>query len=270
MVSGRLWGKIVLGLRDVLDDGPTLAEEWDRKDAVRAMEDCYDEVWVYGLESIFNPLEGLTYDNAVDERIKYTGYLRRETWDDAAEPEDPYVLVTPGGGGDGRMLVDQVLAAYEADPTLTPKARIIYGPFLSGDTRSQFEERVAKLDGRVESLGFDARMENLIAGADAVIAMGGYNTFCEILSFDKPAIIMPRKKPRLEQYIRAARAEELKLIRMLDPDRDGTGAEVMISAIRDLAHQAPPSDGHYEGLLGGLNVIVARVDALLTAKAAQG
>ena len=35
--------------------------------------------------------------------------------------------------------------------------------------------------------------------------MGGYNTFCEILSFDKRALIVPRTVPRLEQYIRAAR-----------------------------------------------------------------
>lgn len=39
--------------------------------------------------------------------------------------------------------------------------------------------------------------------AHCVVAMGGYNTFCEILSFDKPALIVPRVKPRLEQAIRA-------------------------------------------------------------------
>ena len=38
--------------------------------------------------------------------------------------------------------------------------------------------------------------------------MGGYNTYCEILSFDKPALIVPRMRPRLEQLIRArARAQ---------------------------------------------------------------
>ncbi len=32
--------------------------------------------------------------------------------------------------------------------------------------------------------------------------MGGYNTYCEILSFDKPALIVPRLQPREEQLIR--------------------------------------------------------------------
>ena len=256
--------KLVLGLRDVLDEGETLAAEWDRKGAVAAMRDFYHDIWVYGLESIYNPLQGVSYPEEINHRMHYTGYLRRETWDHGPDVDvEPYILVTPGGGGDGARLVDQVLRAYEADPTLTPTAHIIYGPFLSGETRTQFEDRVAKLEGRVISLGFDSKMENLIDNAIGVIAMGGYNTFCEILSFDKRAIIMPRKVPRLEQYIRAARAEQLGLVRMLDPDRDGPGTDVMINAIRALPEQPLPSTGEYPDLLEGLDHIVARVRDLL-------
>ena len=32
--------------------------------------------------------------------------------------------------------------------------------------------------------------------AAGIVAMGGYNTFCEILSFDKRALIIPRTVPR--------------------------------------------------------------------------
>ena len=84
---------------------------------------------------------------------------------------------------------------------------------------------------QVEIIEFDNRMEKLIAGARAVVGMGGYNTFCEILSFDKPALIVPRITPREEQLIRARRAAELGLIDMLlpeeaaDPDRFAAGAE---------------------------------------------
>ncbi len=255
--------KIVLGLRDVLDESAALAEEWDRKEAVAAMARFYSEIWVYGLRSIYNPLHGVDYPPSVDDRMHWTGYLRRDSAGQEPRDEEPYILITPGGGGDGEMLVDQVLKAYETDPTLTPRAHIIYGPFLAGQTRIDFESRVAALSGRVVTLGFESRMESLMAGAMGVIAMGGYNTFCEILSFDKPAIIVPRKKPRLEQYIRASRAEELKLVRMLDPDRDGTSAEVMIEAIRNLPSQPPPSTGQFPDLLTGLDFIVDRVETLL-------
>ena len=72
----------------------------------------------------------------------------------------------------------------------------------------------------MRTITFDARLESLMARAAGVVAMGGYNTFCEILSFDKPALIVPRTAPRLEQYIRAQRAAELGLVAML-PDDDG-------------------------------------------------
>ena len=55
--------------------------------------------------------------------------------------------------------------------------------------------------------------------ATAVVAMGGYNTFCEILSLDKRALIVPRTQPRLEQHIRAVEAERLGLVRMLSERR---------------------------------------------------
>jgi predicted glycosyltransferase len=181
----------------------------------------------------------------------------------APEKKEPYVLITPGGGGDGENMVDHVLAAYEQDPTLTPKALLVYGPFLTGEVRAAFEERVAKLNGRVSSVGFDSHMETLVSGATGVIAMGGYNTFCEILSFDKPAVIVPRTVPRLEQYIRAKRAQDLGLIRMVHRDRNGGNADQMIGAIRNLPNQNPPSAEKIDGLLDGLDVVVKRTHALL-------
>ncbi len=80
--------------------------------------------------------------------------------------------------------------------------------------------------------------------------MGGYNTFCEILSFDKPALIVPRSVPRQEQLIRASRAEGLGLVSMLDPDC-GRDPAKMVAALYQLPDQAPPSANTIPGLLDG-------------------
>lgn len=255
--------KLVLGLRDVLDAPDVLAREWARKGAVEATETYYDDIWIYGLKAIYDPTQGLPLSAAARARMHWTGYLRRSACGPAKATDEPYILVTPGGGGDGETLVDLVLQAYEQDPDLGPKAKLVYGPFLSGDRRRALEERVARLKGRVSSVGFESEMETLLSGAQGVICMGGYNTFCEVLSFDKPAVILPRRVPRLEQYIRAARAEELGLCRMLDETRDGLTAKAMIEAIRNLPHQARPSRVFADGLLGGLETVNARVRALL-------
>ena len=49
----------VLGLRDVMDEPTRLAEEWERKRAVPALEELYDHIWIYGIPEICDPLEGI-------------------------------------------------------------------------------------------------------------------------------------------------------------------------------------------------------------------
>ncbi|CUH51242.1 glycosyltransferase family protein [Shimia marina] len=261
---------LVLGLRDVLDEPKVLAEEWDRKGAREAAERYYDETWVYGLRSIYDPTAGLDLSQSFRSKMKFTGYLHREALSEGETPEQPYVLVTPGGGGDGAGMIDLVLSAYETDPDLAPRALLVYGPFLSVDSRAQFEARVAKLDGRVQAVGFESRMETLMKGATGIVSMGGYNTFCEVLSFDKPVVIVPRTRPRMEQYIRASRAEDLGLVRMLDETRDGFTPEAMIAAIRALPDQPKPSHAFVPGLLNGLDVVSERTLAMLGYTKSQG
>src|SRR3546814_8134492 len=93
---------------------------------------------------------------------------------------------------------------------------------LPQEQQRELIDRAERLDGRVHVITFDSRIEGLMARCAAIVAMGGYNTFCEILSFDKRALIVPRTEPRLEQFIRAKRAEELGLLSVVveDPDRD--------------------------------------------------
>ena len=255
--------RIVLGIRDVLDEEDALTAEWERKNANEALEKYYDEIWIYGIPEICEPLTGLGLSPAVQERIRYTGYLHRTAPDWPAEtgldlPEEPYVLVTTGGGGDGAQILDWVLRAYEADPTLKQHALLVYGPFLDATARQEYDERVNALEGRVTAISFHPRLERLLANADGVVAMGGYNTFCEILSMDKPAIIVPRTRPRREQEIRAEAAERLGLIRMLLPERDGDSARIMAEAIKALAYQRCPSASKIPGLMDGLKTIARR------------
>ncbi len=255
---------VVLGLRDVLDEPDVLAAEWERKGALAATEAFYDEIWVYGPRSVYDPTEGLALSPDVRARLHWTGYLRR-TMSEPIEPApEPYILITPGGGGDGAAMVDLVLSAYEQDPNLGPRAMLVYGPFLSGDIREDFETRVAALGGRVVAVGFDAQIEALFTHAQGVVCMGGYNTFCELLSFDQRAVIIPRTVPRLEQWIRASRAEELGLVRMLDEKRDGLTTHAMINAIRGLPEQRKPSQAGADGLLDGLDVVIERTRTLLS------
>jgi predicted glycosyltransferase len=62
---------------------------------------------------------------------------------------------------------------------------------------------------------------------------------------------VPRKRPRLEQFIRARAARDLGLVEMLDAER-GRDPRVMATALRQLPQQGLPSDVIVPGLLDGL------------------
>ena len=175
--------------------------------------------------------------------------------------------MTPGGGGDGEELVDWVLRAYEEDPRIPYPAMVVLGPFMAPEHQSDFMRRAQRL-GNVRMTTFDARMEALMANAIGVVAMGGYNTFCEILSFDKRAIIVPRTAPRMEQFIRANRAQEMGLSRMLVNDgvRD---ARAMATALRHLPQQSLPSSVVVPGLLDGLTNVNRLVNQALARRVEQ-
>ena len=248
---------LVLGLRDVMDDPSLLEPEWRRKKVLPALRDYYDDIWVYGLPQLCDPLAGLSLPRHVQRKISFTGYLRRFEPPSIARssfpalPSMPYVLVTTGGGGDGEALIDWVLRAYEYDHDLPYRALLVLGPFMQPELQADFLRRSAALPN-VEAITFDAHLEQLMARAAGVVAMGGYNTFCEILSFDQRAIIVPRTEPRLEQFIRARQAEEFGLVRML-VDNGQRDAAQMAAALRHMPEQRRPSDVVVPGLLDGMD-----------------
>jgi predicted glycosyltransferase len=258
---------LVMGLRDVMDDPEQLAAEWERKQVVPTLAELYDEIWIYGLPQINKPLQGIDVPPSVRHKMVYTGYLQREVplhTDVPHEGDDlhrPFLLVTPGGGGDGDALVDWVLSAYESDPNIPYGAVIVFGPFMSATAREAFKERAAKFP-HLRTLTFTPNLAALMQRAAGVVAMGGYNTFCEILSFNKKALIMPRTRPRLEQFIRARAARNLGLMEIIDADK-GRDPQVMATALRHLPQQRAPRDAIVPGLLDGLPNVIKLVSRAL-------
>lgn len=251
--------QLVLGLRDVMDDPEMLEQEWERKQVRPALVSLYDEIWTFGLPELFDPVEELPSMSDLSEKMFFTGYLPRsvpEATLDMSEnvtTDEPYILVTAGGGGDGAELVDWVISAYETDPTIKTGALVVMGPFMAAELRKSFLDRAAVLD-KVHAITFDAQFERLVDKAVAVVGMGGYNTFCEIISFGKPSLIVPRMVPRKEQWLRTSRAQQLGLVDMLIDD-GVRHPQAMADKLHQLPHQRPPDTKTIPDLLAGLDRI---------------
>lgn len=244
---------LVLGLREIMDAPHLLEAEWKRNSVMQKIDQYYDSIWVYGPPDFYDPLVGLDVPAGVRRKMDFVGFLQRSVSkgkNSLNARKDDYILVTTGGGGDGSDLVHDVMNAYEADETLKQKALVVLGPYMPADERAKLVKKGEKIP-YIEVIEFDNHMEELIDGATAVVAMGGYNTYCEILSFDKPALIVPRVAPREEQLLRARRASELGLIDMLLPEQSADPA-IMAETLKRLPSRLPPSRSgcnmHLEGL----------------------
>jgi predicted glycosyltransferase len=255
---------LVLGLREVMDAPHLLEAEWARKDVMRKIGLFYDKIWAYGPPDFYDPLTGLDVPPAIRAKMKFVGFLQRSLQKNELpghRPEGDYILVTTGGGGDGAELIHSVIDAYQQDPQLQHRALIVLGPYMPARKRNKLLKKGSKIP-YIKIIEFDNRMEELIAGAKAVVAMGGYNTYCEILSFDKPALIVPRVKPREEQLIRARRAAELGLIEMLLPE-EAEDSQRFANALEVLPARPGPSQSHPHLTLEGLPHISEIVAELL-------
>jgi predicted glycosyltransferase len=252
--------RLVLGLRDVMDSPEKLKREWDLTGALQHVDDLYDDIWVYGTEDFWDPLTGLDATGELRSKMLYLGFLRRSRSSSQVtmnRPSEPYLLVTGGGGGDGAGLMRQVLAAYACGAHDLPRALLVLGPLMPSDKRSEIFRQCVAMPN-VDVIEFDNNMEDLIEGASAIVGMCGYNTFCEVLSFNKPALIVPRTNPREEQFIRARRAQQLNLVDMMLPS-DADDAVALSAALSRLPSRTRPDDAGGAHMLNGLETINAFV-----------
>ncbi len=240
--------KIVLGLREVLDDPDVVRMEWTRNGTIETIERYFDAIWIYGPENFHDPLEGIALPENVAAMKHYCGYLPfdpggKEPALPSDLPED-FILVTTGGGGDGEALLRAVFAAARETDGFRIPLVILPGPYLNPASRSEFLNEAERIGG-IKLLDFDPESERLMAASSGVVAMCGYNTFCEVLQLDKAALFIPRETPRREQLIRAARASELGLSHLLRIG-DVTDPATLVSAINALPASPKPSQSAFK------------------------
>ena len=217
--------RCVLGLREILDDPLTVQREWRRAANEDAIRKYFDAVWVYGDRAVYDLVREYRFPPDVASKVRYVGYLDQQmrlkyAKDESADPVDDLelppgqlVLCSVGGGQDGVLLAD---AFSQAELPPGVNGVILTGPFMSQDAQRRLNRRAAKND-RLRVADFISEPTRLMQRADRVITMGGYNTVSEILSFEKRALIVPRVKPRREQWIRAQRLHELGIVDVLHP-----------------------------------------------------
>ena len=204
--------KTILGLRDIMDSAEAVQRDWKKKGVYQILDKLYSEIWVYGIRDFYDPIQEYAIPESISSKMFFTGYIPRKIpGKDAVQKikkehgiknDEKLVVVTLGGGGDGFEVMDNYLSMLETEHKPMPfKSVLVTGPFMPAKSRKRVFRRANRLN--VKAYRFYHKMESLMAAADLVVSMGGYNTICEILSQGTISLVIPRETPRKEQLIRA-------------------------------------------------------------------
>jgi predicted glycosyltransferase len=217
-------GRAVLGLRDILDDPATVAEEWAAGDVIDLIEAYFERIVIYGDPRVLDVVEEYALPPSLAARCAYTGYVvhPQSTRSPAVDAlpafatrvmSRPTVLATAGGGEDGWNLLENFVQAATDAPW---DGVIVTGPQLGGSQRHAL--RRLAVEAGVEFHSTVQGVSSWFSHADALVCMGGYNTLSEAVSRGTPTLCVPRVQPRREQLIRARAFADLGLVRLVEPE----------------------------------------------------
>jgi len=262
--------KVVLLLRDILDNQETTTAAWERNDYHEAVRCFYDRILVVGSPDIFDLATEYKFPASSESKVQFCGYLRRDRGSQTRDQirrelgvrDEHLVLVTGGGGQDGYQLLANYIQGLNNVPKGTKiKTLLICGPEMSEQHRRRIRDAAAGHPHLVIQ-EFNNDMMGCIDAADLVVSMAGYNTICEILSLHKRAIVVPRVRPVQEQWMRAERMARLGLLRTLHPDHV-TPMQLMLAVAEELNADDGGARMGYEVDMEGMSRVARSLYALL-------
>lgn len=215
--------RLILGLRDIIDEPEAVQRQWQKLDNNAAIRDYYSDVWIYGDAGFYDLTQAYNLDSDIRKKVSFMGYLdatrhpqQPKTIDKSlASIDRPYVLCTVGGGQDGYRLASTFARASFPQGMM---GVLITGTMMPAAEYEALQQIAARRDDLCV-IRFVPNPLTLLQRAHSVVAMGGYNTTIEILSLHKRALIIPRISPRQEQWIRASRLAEINLVSCIHPEK---------------------------------------------------
>ncbi len=260
----------LLAMRDVIDEPEAVRRTWAREGVLEILERDYDRILIFGQQELFDPVDAYGFSPIVAAKTIFAGYIaRRSVAEDPQALRGRYaartgrlVVVALGGGGDGNVLLRSFLEGYARLRSPEFEVVAITGPLMSPGKRARFCAWGARLPG-VQVLEHVEDPPAFFEAADAVVAMGGYNTICELAAAGARAVVVPRVFPRREQLWRARLLEARGLLRCLPPE-EATPQALVREVQEALARPRPPRGWGLD--FGGLERAVALVRTVRPAR----
>jgi predicted glycosyltransferase len=252
--------RVILGLRDILDDPDRVAGAWAASGTDQVISALYDDVMIYGSEEFYPSKSAYGLAALRPDHVRYCGAVTtvrpapRTQWTGLPRR----VLVSGGGGRDAYALLDTMVAGFESlAPQRRPQLTLVAGPLMDAELSDALRHRAAQVGAIFHEAVAD--LPGHLAASDLFVTMGGYNSVTEALVTGCPAVIFPRVGPSGEQRIRAERLQSMGLATVV------WRHELTPARMARVLTSRPPAPGPLGALsFDGARVAAAHIASVLT------
>ncbi|MDJ0772502.1 MAG: glycosyltransferase [Mastigocoleus sp. MO_167.B18] len=216
--------KIVSSLRDIVVT-KTNRVKYEEK-VCRLMNQYFDMLLIHG-DPNFLPLdESFSRVKDIQCETKYTGYVVQkpqvspQLTNEEREiiySEQPFILVSIGGGRFGHKLIDCVIESADIlEQSIPHKIQVFTGPFAPEDKVQAWQKRTENKNNIIVNR-YTRNLLSYMQKADLSISMSGYNTTLNIMTTGVRAMILPfTGNNDQEQRMRASKLDNFGAVKMLD------------------------------------------------------
>ncbi len=224
--------RIVLGLRDILDDPERIKAGWRSRGICELIRNYYDDILIYGNRHFFPTHDHYGLEEIKPGRVHYCGLVTAVSNTSPRPSHRSGIVVAGGGGRDAAPMFRAILEGLERlAPAERPAVKLISGPLMEGDIRSELSDFANKLGAVFVTSVSD--LTTRLRNAALFVTMGGYNSLTEAIATGVPTLVIPRTGPSSEQRLRAAKMAELGLMNSLTISE--ASPEVLATILRNPA-----------------------------------
>lgn len=196
--------KIICSARDFPISDRENILKYNKYKLKNAIQKYYDLILIHAPKkiSMFKPLNPI-FENLKGAPLKFTGYVVGKHKPKVTNPTKNKVLITVGGGRDGKEIIMKTLKALSLSNLRDKlKIHVVTGPFSNYSFNISDDFKEFKVKKYIPDLS--SKLYNY----DLVVSMAGYNTIAEILFSNTQSVVFPRPNS-YEQQNRAIRVSKI-------------------------------------------------------------
>lgn len=230
----------VLTLRGVLFDKEKTEREYFKGDALRLLEDIYDDIIVHIDPDIFSLEENYDIPSSIKDKLHYVGYLsasfeknKEKCRSELGIEMGQRIIVASMAGGQGAIDIwKKIYEALNTNRDCFDECFFITGPYLENDSKKILTE-VQKNDKKIKVIEYVSNMQDWMTASDLFIGAAGSSMLGEIITTSCNAIVIPRQVREVEQYVHSTELAKRNIVRMcsLSETYDGKLSRLIFDAL---------------------------------------